>query len=154
MSSTDELQKTILNDLQYLVDELEALKYLIDVVPVYERPGDELSVCEHIRLIHFIQDKLSAGAIPSDSNLRSNDLDQFIHEYKLQRSDSNTEKNKGVQHYINKLTQARVGLLSEIEAKNNTFDSGLTSNLIQIIRLERAVFKEMAEKVLAINKES
>lgn len=142
----------LIGDLQYLVDELEALKYLIDVVPVYERPGDELSVCEHIRLIHFIQDKIS-DQVNQDYSISGIHLEDFIKDYKAVRSDIVTEQKKGVHHYINKLIHARVGLLSMISDRTD-LDSNSIHHYNQLIRLERAVFKEMAEKVLSINKEA
>lgn len=144
--------RTIIGDLHYLVDELEALKYLIDVVPVYERPGDELSVCEHIRLIHFVQDKITEQ-INTKTSFITYILEDFIKEYKSNRSDFETEQLKGVQHYINKLIHARVGLLNTFNEQNDELDENSVLNLKQMIRLERAIFKEMAEKVLAINKE-
>lgn len=150
---SDDQFSTLIGDLQYLVDELEALKYLIDVVPVYERPGDELSVCEHIRLIHFVQDNITEH-INQKVLADSYSLEAYIADYKTNRSDVNTEKLKGVQHYINKLIHARVGLLGNFAERNPELDKSLIYNLTQLIRLERAIFKEMAEKVLAINKEA
>lgn len=144
---------TILGDLQYLVDELEALKYLIDVVPVYERPGGELSVCEHIRLIHFVQDKLAENLNEEFSASRLS-LNEFISEYKAERSDIHVEQKKGVQHYINKLIHARVGLLNSLSEINDSLSDFAVQNLKHLIGLERAIFKEMAGKVLAINKEA
>lgn len=147
--SNDQLN-TVIGDLQYLVDELEALKYLIDVVPVYERPGDELSVCEHIRLIHYVQDQIT-------DNLKvefTYGLEYFVNEYKNRRSDIHIEQKKGVQHYIDKLIHARVGLLRAYAEKINEINASELNALNHLIKLERAIFKEMAEKVLAINKET
>lgn len=143
----------LIGDLQYLVDELEALKYLIDVVPVYERPGDELSVCEHIRLIHFVQDRITEN-ISEDSSVTSAGLEDYVTQYKTKRSDIQNEQKKGVQHYINKLIHARVGLLGTLTEQDAELDGNSAENLKKLIRLERAIFKEMAEKVLAINKEA
>ncbi len=146
---------TVIADLQYLVDELEALKYLIDVVPVYERPGDELSVCEHIRLIYFAQEKIiSAIDDPTTNSNIQFGIQYLSEEYKRQRSDFLVEQKKGVQHYINKLIQARVGLLKTYSDNSKKLNDSTLNYLVQLIKLERAIFKEMAEKVLAINKEA
>jgi len=143
----------LIGDLQYLVDELEALKYLIDVVPVYERPGDELSVCEHIRLIHFIQDKITDN-LGEKSSTTNTGFDEYAKQYKTKRTDIQNEQEKGVQHYINKLIHARVGLLNTLNEQVFEQDHNSVQNLKKLIRLERAIFKEMAEKVLTINKEA
>ncbi len=146
---------TVFGDLRYLVDELEALKYLIDIIPVYERPGNELSVCEHIRLIHFVQDKISSKFFEHyNSSHQFLSLEGCISEFKRQRSDIQSEIEKGVQHYINKLIHARVGLLNTLHDNTEFMDDYRLKSLNLLIKLERTIFKEMAEKVLAINKES
>jgi hypothetical protein len=149
--SNDPVNAT-LNDLQYLVDELEALKYLIDVVPVYERPGDELSVCEHVRLIQFTQESLLKNLDRMAYSFP--DFESLVRDYKRQRSDIQSEQKKGVQHYINKLIQARAGLLNDIAIDKFSINDTSIEYLSHMIKIERYIFKEMAEKVLAINKDS
>ena len=152
---TNDPLNTVIGDLQYLVDELEALKYLIDVVPVYERPGDELSVCEHIRLIHYVQDHITDNlSKQSIEDKFSSNLEYFVKEYKNRRSDIQIEQKKGVQHYIDKLIHARVGLLGSYNERIDEIDASELNALNHLIKLERTIFKEMAEKVLAINKET
>jgi hypothetical protein len=151
MNHSDNSHGNELADLEYLIDELEALKYLIEVVPVYERPGDELSICEHIRLIHFIQDQF-VSTFDTNKSVKTRSLEQFISDYKSQRSDLENEKKKGVTHYINKLIQARTGLIKKVNMDQTHHDH--VKKLSEIVYYDRLVFKEIAEKVLSINNNS
>jgi hypothetical protein len=151
MNHSDNSHGNELADLEYLIDELEALKYLIEVVPVYERPGNELSICEHIRLIHFIQDQIMS-TFDTNKTVKVHSLEQFTSDYKSQRSDLENERKKGVTHYINKLIQARTGLIKKVNMNQAQHD--YVNQLSKIVYFDRLVFKEIAEKVLSINNNS
>lgn len=142
----------VLEDLHYLIDELDALKYVVNSVPVFERPGGSLSICEIIRLIDFAQEsyykpilekhQFSAGRIPFPSVY---ELEKAFLE---SRTDIESEQEKGINHYISKLSKHRVNFLISI---NKDYQSDTFYLFFEtIVSLERELLKQIAERVLSI----
>jgi hypothetical protein len=142
----------IIEDLHYLIDELDALKYVVNSVPVYERPGQSLSICEIIRLIDFAQEsyykpimekhQFSAGRIPFPTLL---EIEKGFLE---NRSDITYEQDKGINHYIGKLSKHRVNFLISIK---KDYQSHVFYHFFEsIVTLERELLKQIAERVLSI----
>ena len=52
---TQEQFKHLLDDVTYLQDEAEALKYVIDQVPYSETPPDQMSILDMLRYLDFLQ---------------------------------------------------------------------------------------------------
>jgi hypothetical protein len=146
----------VLEDLNYLIDELDALRYVVNSVPVYERPGESLSICEIIRLIDFAQEsfykpilekfKYSASKIPFPT------IYEIEKAFLENRLESQTEEEKGINHYIGKLSKHRVNFLITIgkEYQSETFYSFFEA----MVSTERELLKQIAERVLAIKSDS
>jgi hypothetical protein len=144
------------DDLHYLTDELDALKYVVDSVPVYERPGGSLSICEIIRIIDFAQEnyfkpllekhRFSSQRIPFPSYF------EIEKDFLASRLDIELERDKGINHYITKLSKHRVNFLLSInkDFKSNIFHQFFHS----IVLMERDLLKQIAERVLAIKNEN
>lgn len=149
--SIDKLQM-VHNDLNYLTDELEALRYVVNAVPVYERPGGSLSVCEIIRLIDFAQEAYFKPIIEkhlfSASEIPFPTLSVIETEFLAERLDPELESDKGIQYYIDKLSKHRVNFMVYLN-KNESSEPILTF-LESIVVLERKLLRLIAERVLAI----
>lgn len=126
--------ENLIDDLSYLVDEIQALKPLVDVVPLYENPGNELSIEERLHLIDRIQLEVLAG--------NQADYDQISSEIRLKREERGDVT---VESTLNSLLSNREKLLHSLS------ESSLTLNrLSDLVVFERSQLRIIAEYILTI----
>lgn len=145
-----------LNDVAYLIDEIEALHYVVDAVPVHDRPGDSLSIAELIRMIDFGQLSYFRPEIETilDSG-KSNGKVNLLHievDFRKDRLDIDEERKKGINAYLRKIIKNRASLISFIESKQ-TYGSDLYNLLTHMVQFERNLLKQVAERVLSIKRD-
>lgn len=126
--------ENLIDDLAYLVDEIQALKPLVDVVPLYENPGNELSIEERLHLIDRIQLEVLAG--------NQADYDQISSEIRLKREERGDVT---VESTLNSLLSNREKLLRSLS------ESSLSLNrLSDLVVFERSQLRIIAEYILTI----
>lgn len=123
-------------DLAYLVDELTALKPLTEVVPVLEKPGDELSIAEIFAALSLAQQKALSGD-------KINSFDFIIVEMKAKSSDD--EATLVVSEILDEIIKNRSQLLKRAENKEIPGDT-----LVNLVLFERNQLRIIAERILTI----
>jgi len=151
----------IAEDAAYLIDELEALKPLLPVIPYSDQPGDSLSVLNLIELIDFVQQKFLAklqaeftGDLKQSYHFDLNTKTlrvEFINQNK-KKSDFSVDVNLILSSCINnrhEIITAVQQILSSVNDKlgRETINGALRS----LVNFERLIFKEIAERVLTID---
>ena len=158
--SQEDYEKLI-EDAQYLQDEAEALKYIIEAVPYTEVPSGGMSIIQQLMLIDYAQTDYYRPLIEkSFSSARTVDLSkQSDFRDTFQLPDDDEEITKDVQKVLNRIVKHRAALINifkkiplidwERELKS---DSGAHITLYEftnsMIREERKILKEIADLVL------
>ncbi len=158
MDTGKDAVRNTLSDVEYLLDEIEALKYVVHTVPVYERPGENLSICELIRLIDHAQTEYFRPNIEKitsskDKNLKSPVIQVFVRDFKSNRLDPEAEKEKGIESYLSKIIKHRASLisfLSGISYESHPERKKISEVLNEMVLFERDLLKQVADRVLSI----
>ncbi|MCC5925273.1 MAG: hypothetical protein JJU41_01820 [Bacteroidetes bacterium] len=127
----------LLDDLSYFTDELRALKPLIKEVPVYENPGNELSIEE---LLYSI-DEAQCSILNSES-IPFNSIVERIKKSREARGEADIDKT------LSNLLANRNSLIE----KADSFTNALT-RLSELIIFERKQLRIIAEHILTITSE-
>jgi hypothetical protein len=122
------------NDLAYFVEELNALKPLIGVVPVYDNPGSELSIEEILLTIDLYQ-----KAILNGMDIQEDSIVSEIKSNRVSRGEVD------IQLTISNLESNRAQLIDF--AIRNTDKLG---QFAQLIIFERFQLRKIAEHILTI----
>lgn len=160
--------KELCEDVSYLQDEAEALKYLIDRVPYDEQPPEGYSIINMLRFIDFSQHHYYRPAIEKAiTENRLINLKQFegveAEFDSLLESESENETTD-IQTVLNKLIKHRAALgnvidnISLFEWEKNLFykndrEITLFDLISDMIRKERGLLKKVADLVLIYQKE-
>lgn len=158
MEYLDEKIKSIISDAAYLVDEAEALIYVIDSVPVSEKtPGME-SIIEMIALIDHAQQTYYRPLCEHLFSVPNMDEkpEDFKSSFKL--TEDEAEKPKEV---LKRISQNRASLMAfiskipfedlRIKGKINGKERTIAGLLEEMVVFERKQLKLVAERVLAID---
>lgn len=158
--SQEDYEKLI-EDSQYLQDEAEALKYIIEAVPYTEVPSGGMSIIQQLMLIDYAQTEYYRPLIEkSFSSARTVDLGKradFRDTFEL--PDDEKEISKDVQKVLNRIVKHRAALLNifkkiplidwerELKSKSGAHIS-LYEFANTMIREERKILKKIADLVL------
>lgn len=159
-----EVLSSLIDDVSYLQDEAEALKYLIDNVPYDENPPEGYSILNMLRLIDHAQHHYFRPIIEKVlSENRIQKLNDFEH-YRDTFTTEETEEPYDIQRVLNKIVKHRAALLN-ILTKIALIDwekllrdrSGKEISLFDftnmMIKEERAMLKKIADLVLIYQNE-
>ncbi len=155
---------TLIDDAEYLLDEAEALKYVIDSVPYDEIPPDDLSIYDKLRLIDHTQNNYYRPVLERVfSENRLIKLSEFNHFRDTFESKADQDE-IDVQKVLSKIIKHRAALLTIIK-KFSKIDwerllrnrENREINLFQfassMIENERKLLKEIADLVLIYQNE-
>jgi hypothetical protein len=161
--SNSDIEKFI-DDANYLIDEAEALKYVIDSVPYDETPPGGESIIDMLRLINFAQKeyyKPVAERVFTENRLIK--LNEITH-YKKAYAEHTDEKERDIQKVLNKIIKNRAAIINLFN-KITVIDwerilkdySGEEITLFYfvsgMVKEERAVLKKIADLVLLYQNE-
>lgn len=161
---TQEQFNDLISDAEYLLDEAEALKYVIDSVPYTESPPDGMSIYNMLKLIDHAQVNyyrpVTERAVSEKRIIRLND---FPH-YKESFSEVTDEDEIDIQKSLNKIIKHRAAIINvfkrislidwEIKIKGDRGESYILFDLaVKMIKDERKILKEIADLVLIYQNE-
>jgi hypothetical protein len=156
-TNRDSIQ-ALLEDTAYLIDETEALGYVIETVPVYEKPTGSHSILEMIALIDYAQsfyfkpivERLFTEAKPNisvDDFRKSFDSDKYSSE-KISDVLKKMGKNRAaLVIYLKKLPESSFYEKGIVNGKEQTI-AGIINDMV---KFERNQLRLVAERVLAID---
>lgn len=161
---TQEKVNELLSDAEYLLDEAEALKYVIDAVPYSETPPEGLSIYNMLKLIDHAQANyyrpITERVISENRLVR---LSDFEH-YKDTFEEITDEEEINIQKTLSKTIKHRAALINVFKRislidweKELRGDRGELLRLFDLaskmIRDERKTLKEIADLVLIYQNE-
>ncbi len=156
--------QALFDDAEYLLDEAEALKYVIDSVPYDETPPGDLSIYDKLRLIDHAQHNYYrpvAERVFSENRRLS--LSEFNHyNDTFEASENNDETN--VQKVLSKIIKHRAALLTifkkfaridweRVLRNERNRDINLYQFANTMIENERKILKDIADLVLIYQNE-
>lgn len=162
MSDLNQEFEQILDDVSYLLDELNALIMVVGSVPVFERPGGEFSIAEHFKLANIFQDETYIHSIKPILNENFTHLMQvefsgIKSSFKKQRLNAEVEEKDGIDIVLESFKSGRKNLLSEIESHKSELSTeqirGLIKSLKYLVEKERGILKLIAEHILTISRQ-
>lgn len=154
---TQKQYNTLVEDAQYLEDESEALKYIIDEVPYAEIPSGGLSIIQKLALIDHAQYNyyrpLIEKIFTSNRILDLKNFDHYTETFEVSDNDMDVQK------VLNKIIKHRAGILNLFEkiplidwerAVKNEKDNTISLYKFAegMIKDERKQLKEIADLVL------
>lgn len=154
----------LFDDISYLEDEAEALKYLIDKVPYEESPPEGKSIFEMLRLIDYAQHHYFRPIIErvlyENRTLKLSEFEHFNDSFTALKSDEETD----VQRVLNKIIKHRAALriqldkISRIDWERTLRDERgedltLYDFVQRLITNERSILKNIADLVLVYQNE-
>jgi hypothetical protein len=154
----------LIDDANYLIDEAEALKYVIDSVPFNEAPPEGDSIIDMLRLINFAQKeyyKPVTERVFTENRLIK--LNEIVH-FKKAYTEQTEEKENDIQKVLNKIIKNRAALIN-LFYKITVIDwervlkdySGeeitLYTFIANMVKEERGVLKKIADLVLLYQNE-
>lgn len=155
---TQEQFKNLIEDAEYLQDEAEALKYVIDQVPYSEVPPEGLSIYQKLSLIEHMQTNYYRPVIEKTfEQPRVFKLSSFTHYSETFETDDKEEED--VIRLLNKIIKHRAALLNLFRnIPLIDWERGINDkrdNLISMyhfasdmVKEERRILKEIADLVL------
>lgn len=154
MPNTSEQLEQAIGDLDYLIDEISALRVLIESVPVYERPGGEMSICEYLQLLDFAQVHVSNDE-RADIADWLNQNDAVISTFLKQRIAADEVQRTGVQHYLDMLLKNRTSLVAKLRTPANASQTSYlpTATAESLVRFDRRILRIIAERILSVKRE-
>lgn len=161
---TQEQLNELISDAEYLLDEAEALKYVIDAVPYSETPPEGMSIYNMLKLIDHAQVNYYrpiTEKVFSENRLVR--LSDFEH-YKDTFEEVGDEDEINIQKTLSKIIKHRAALINvfksislidwERELKGERGESLILFDLAaKMIRDERKMLKEIADLVLIYQNE-
>lgn len=160
---TQEQLKQLIDDVSYLQDEAEALKYVIDQVPYTETPPDGLSIYEMLKLLDHAQVNyfrpIVENVFSENRIVNTSTMEDYEDTFELSEGDD-----KDVDKALNKIIKHRAALINvfgkiplidwERELKNR---QGKIITLFEfvnnMVKQERSILKEIADLVLIYQNE-
>lgn len=159
MEYSNERIKKLIEDASYLIDETEALRFVIGNIPVYERPPEGESFFDLIASIDQAQKSYFRPFIQGLVNLGVDfrPPSQYARSYRA----DDPEKEK-MDNLIDRISKSRAGLMAFLDKVS--FDDMRTEHQIsgrsysiaglleEMIRFERQQLKKAAEMILTMEK--
>jgi len=148
---------SLIEDAQYLEDEAEALKYIIDQVPYTEVPSGGMSILQKLALIDHAQNKyyrpLIEEVFTSNRVLQLKDYSHYTETFSAPTDEEDVQK------ILNKIIKHRAGLLNlfakipliDWERAMKDRDSktiSLYDFAVNMVKGERQQLKEIADLVM------
>ena len=161
---TQQQLNELISDAEYLLDEAEALKYVIDSVPYTETPPDGMSIYNMLKLIDYAQKNYYRPIIERVfSENRIIKLSEYEH-FKDTFEEVTDEDEINIQKTLSKIIKHRAGIINvlqrislidwERELRGENGESLLLFDLAnKMIRDERRTLKEIADLVLIYQNE-
>lgn len=161
---TQEQFENLLDDVSYLQDEAEAMKYIIDEVPYTEVPPEDMSIYEKLLLIDHAQSNYYRPVVEkifSENRLLNlSNFESYINTFERPKEDEEINIHK----VLNKIIKHRAGLINTIsKIPLIDWERGVKNQLNEIISLfefvksmvkeERNILKEIADLVLIYQNE-
>lgn len=160
---TQEQYEKLVDDISYLQDEAEALKYVIDQVPYIEKPPDGYSIYSLLKLLDHAQVNYFRPVIEKvfseNRILHLSDFDHFQDTFS-ESGDEEADINKA----LNKIIKHRAALINVINKiplidwergirnSNETIIS-LYDFAVEMVKSERKLLKDIADLVLIYQNE-
>lgn len=159
---TQEQFEHLLDDVTYLQDEAEALKYVIDQVPYSETPPDQMSILDMLRYLDFLQVHYFRPVIEevfTENRVITLKPISAESEHFRPAKDSEDENATNIFTVIHKIVKHRAALINVvrkiplIDWERSLKDSdGARKTLYEfaseMVRSERKILKEIADLVL------
>lgn len=161
---TQEQFNQLISDAEYLLDESEALKYVIDAVPYAETPPDGMSIYNMLKLIDHAQTdyyRPITERVYAENRLVK--LSDFEH-YKDTFEKETDEDEMNIQKTLSKIIKHRAAIINvfkrislidwERELRGERGETLILFDLAnKMIRDERKILKEIADLVLIYQNE-
>jgi hypothetical protein len=164
---TQEQFETLLNDVGYLQDEAEALKYVIDQVPYTETPPDRKSILSLIKYLDYLQIHYFRPVVEKvfseNRILTLSPVSEIEKEFDDALKEGGND-DKDIYKALNRITKHRAALINLLRkiplidwerALKNV--SGSEMSLYQfaseMVKKERGILKEIADLVLIYQNE-
>lgn len=158
MEIKQSLIDSLIEDVGYLEHEAEALKYVIESVPYTENTSSGMSIIETLALVDHQQQQFYRAVIEEViQSVRPINLNMFANPEETFELDS--ELANDIQKVLYKISKHRVALLTLIKnIKLIDWEREITSGkttltlyefVRQMVQKERAIFKNIANMVLA-----
>ncbi len=161
---TQEQFNDLISDAEYLLDEAEALKYVIDSVPYAETPPDGMSIYNMLKLIDHAQTdyyRPITERVFSENRLIK--LSNYEH-YKDTFEEVTDEDEMNIQKTLSKIIKHRAGIINvfkrislidwERELRGEKGEDLILFDLAnKMVRDERKILKEIADLVLIYQNE-
>lgn len=160
---TQEQYEQLIDDVSYLQDEAEALKYVIDQVPYSENPPEGMSIYQMLKLIDHAQVEYYRPIIEkvfSDNRIVNlSDYVDFEETFELPEKDE-----VDIQKALNKIIKHRAGLINifrkiplidweRIVKDTNSNEITLFTFANKMVRSERKILKNIADLVMIYQNE-
>ncbi|MDZ7773953.1 MAG: hypothetical protein U5K31_14605 [Balneolaceae bacterium] len=153
--------RKLTGDIAYLTDEAEALRHVIDAVPVHEAPPGGSSIAEKLLLIDHAQcayyRPLLEEARGRSKPLSLDDFDSFRETF------GGATGEEGAENLLRRLAEHRTGLVNvlgeithadwEAELHRGKEKMTLFSLMQEMVRFERKRLKEVADLVMVFNQD-
>lgn len=161
---TQEQFNELISDAEYLLDEAEALKYVIDSVPYDETPPDGLSIYNMLKLIDHAQVNyyrpITERVFAENRIIRLSDFEHYKDTF-----EEVTDKDEmDIQKTLSKIIKHRAALINvfkrislidwERELKGEKGEELILFDIAnKMVRDERKILKEIADLVLIYQNE-
>ena len=151
----------LIEDAAYLQDEADAMQYVIEDVPYNESPPDQQSIAEMLLLVDHAQTSYYRSIFEDavDSK-RPTHVEEFSHFRESFELDGEVDDILKVLRKISKHRAGVVNALKEISLidwSSSVYKDGNEISLYdfirQMIRFERGVLKDIADRVMVYSKE-
>jgi hypothetical protein len=158
----DQIEK-LTDDAEYLADEAEALKYVIDSVPYDESPPNGLSILNMLKLIDHAQARYYRPVI--EQVFSENRIQKLSHFEHFSESFEEISEGEGdIQKILSKIIKHRAALLNlfrsisiidweRILKDNHNEEIRLIDFANEMVTEERKLLKEIADLVLIYQNE-
>ena len=157
MEYSNEQLLVLIEDAEYLLDEAEALGYVINSVPVYEKPPGAESVFEMLALIDYAQKKFYRPAIEQIYRQTSAriEIEDYRKTFSLDEDEKDVMKLLG---HIGKNRSAIITFIKKMPIKDlliqgsiNGKSRSIASLIEEMVEMERVQLKRVADRILSID---
>lgn len=160
---TQEQLEQLIDDVSYLQDEAEALKYVIDQVPYTEKPPEGLSIYEMLKLLDHAQVNyfrpIVENVFSENRIVNTSTMEDYNDTFELPDDDE-----KNIDKALNKIIKHRAALINvftkiplidwerELKSREGSIIS-LYEFANIMVKQERSILKKIADLVLIYQNE-
>lgn len=161
---TQEQLNDLISDAEYLLDEAEALKYVIDAAPYDETPPDGMSIYNMLKLIDHAQvdyyRPITERVFAENRIIKLSDFEHYKDTFEEERD----KDEMNIQKTLSKIIKHRAAVINvfkkislidwERELRGERGESLILFDLAnKMVRDERKILKEIADLVLIYQNE-